>query len=356
MGVHNNLNRTATLPSAQAVAEVLRELLARAERELGDETTKKLTVLLRELMLRLPHKDFMKADLREIRRAGMAMAAGGRGKDEMRLLQTGLRAFYDLASRRGLTICNPMLEQRRASESAPTSTLIVCPKGPIVSKLIDNLGIEHDEVAVEAEPSAAIELVRWYPFRRIICWHPLAEPGIEKFLRELRTANSPSWKCACVVISDVEHLDQARRLVGHGVGRVYCEDSIPSLAPVFDEIESAELRLPIRIPLRMTGAGSGGVMLCQSENISASGLLIRTSSKLQPGQRIACEFTLPGEDRPIRSTAEVVRKTTEGRETTTGLGARFVSFDADGKRRLSAHLNAQRMDTTEAFSTTSPPC
>jgi len=82
--------------------------------------------------------------------------------------------------------------------------------------------------------------------------------------------------------------------------------------------------------------------LWQTENVSTSGLMIRTRSTLEPGTIIACEMTVPGELRPIKSHAEVVRSSDGGRDPVTGIGARFVSFEEDGQLRLISFLSSNR--------------
>jgi uncharacterized protein (TIGR02266 family) len=87
--------------------------------------------------------------------------------------------------------------------------------------------------------------------------------------------------------------------------------------------ERAEADLAVVIDVR--GESSAGVV----ENLSEGGLFVATDGVAQPGELVAVEFALPGEDASIRARAEV-RWTrgvaTDG--TSGGMGLRFVELGA----------------------------
>jgi hypothetical protein len=77
-----------------------------------------------------------------------------------------------------------------------------------------------------------------------------------------------------------------------------------------------------------------GHLVCHTENISTSGMLLRGKDDLGPGAAFEFVFTLPDETRPIHGRAEVVRQADPAREDLQGLGARFVAFADNGRERL----------------------
>jgi Tfp pilus assembly protein PilZ len=87
--------------------------------------------------------------------------------------------------------------------------------------------------------------------------------------------------------------------------------------------------------------GDGAVLrACQSENISVSGMLIRTSEEFPIGSQVRLEFALTDDDEPLVCLAEVVRYTEPVKEKIRGMGVNFLSFEDDGWSRLEGFLAA----------------
>lgn len=81
--------------------------------------------------------------------------------------------------------------------------------------------------------------------------------------------------------------------------------------------------------------------VCQIENVSPSGMLLRTNRYLPLGSVVPFTLRLPDDDTPIYGRGEVVRHTDAATETVTGVGVRFFGFDGDGSSRLEGFLRAQ---------------
>ena len=81
-------------------------------------------------------------------------------------------------------------------------------------------------------------------------------------------------------------------------------------------------------------------MVCQTENISASGMLLRTEKRYEKGTRLEFEFGLPNDHRPIVGIAEIVRHTMIGRDNVSGVGVRFLSFAGDSQRRFESYIDS----------------
>lgn len=71
-----------------------------------------------------------------------------------------------------------------------------------------------------------------------------------------------------------------------------------------------------------------------TENISTTGMLVRTDYPYRVGMQLPFELVSPSPGEPIRGVAEVVRSTQADRERCAGVGARFVSFEGSGRERL----------------------
>ena len=84
--------------------------------------------------------------------------------------------------------------------------------------------------------------------------------------------------------------------------------------------------------------GRSSLEMSQTENLSETGMLVRTGEVYPLGSRLSFEFHLGGQGQPIRGEGEVVRQTTAGRESVRGVGIRFISLERDGQARLQRFL------------------
>jgi len=80
--------------------------------------------------------------------------------------------------------------------------------------------------------------------------------------------------------------------------------------------------------------------LCRSENISATGMLVRAREDLEPGDRLTCSFYLPDGTR-IQASGEVVRAAAQGAGSDGNLyGIKFT--DLDERQRTALALFIER--------------
>jgi hypothetical protein len=86
-------------------------------------------------------------------------------------------------------------------------------------------------------------------------------------------------------------------------------------------------------------------VLCQTENLSATGVLVR-GPQLEIGTVFAFELVFKDHPTPLRGRARVVRHTNP-REPVKGFGAHFLSFDGEGRERLAEYLSSRIGDGTE---------
>lgn len=82
----------------------------------------------------------------------------------------------------------------------------------------------------------------------------------------------------------------------------------------------------------------------RATNLSLGGLYLAGTLPHPPGTRVALELRLPGEDLPLRLTAEVV----EAANRDTGMGVKFVGLDFHTRARIADYL--MRTSTRSACS------
>jgi hypothetical protein len=325
----------------ETLFDLLERYIAELRSKLGPTKANQNLGLVRELIASLSHKYLLAASWEEIKAAGRVMKAGGRSKKEMRSLQETLLDLLDEAQRAGVLLVHPLRNpgDRPASmKTTPEAALIV---GPIqedhveaIRTLLDPAGI-----AVLAEPShaAALDRIAWFPFAYIISSLPTVAPI--DYLESVRASGSLCRNAGLVLLVSDDQEEAASTFVGRGANRVVPLSGIGMQLPlVVSELGVVSERTKVSLVVE---AELGDGQRCeewQSENISATGMLLRTTSEQAEGSELVLHFNLPGDDLPIHVQAEVVRRTTFAREDFTGAGVRFLRFVGEGQHRLELFL------------------
>lgn len=114
------------------------------------------------------------------------------------------------------------------------------------------------------------------------------------------------------------------------------DDLCKKVRSVMRPSRRAHPRFIVRMAVKV---GDGAVLrACQSENMSLSGMLIRTSEKFPVGALVRLTFALPDDEEPLVCQAKVVRYTRPDIEKVRGMAVTFLSFKDEGLDRLEAFL------------------
>ncbi|MDA8083279.1 MAG: PilZ domain-containing protein [Nitrospiraceae bacterium] len=95
----------------------------------------------------------------------------------------------------------------------------------------------------------------------------------------------------------------------------------------------------VLLKVSVDGKTTGTSFFCTSQNISVSGMLLKTEKILRKGEHIACSFFLPGSER-IVAEAEVIRAS-QGSDGTWHYGIRFNSLSAVYHEAIENFVNAR---------------
>lgn len=203
---------------------------------------------------------------------------------------------------------------------------------------VERKGFFADWVQV---PRDALELLALLPFDALVLAHPLPDLTVRFLVGAIRRSESLNRTAGVVVVTGVEHADEANQLVEMGVNEVLLQDDAAEQLPrALKEITQVKPRLPLRLTSRVH-ATLGAVRvqsLCQTVNLSASGMLLRGDQVIPIGAEIGFEMQLPHEAKPIRGRARVVRHTYERKERVAGLGVAFSHFEESDELRLKVFL------------------
>ncbi len=217
---------------------------------------------------------------------------------------------------------------------------------------VEEIGLVLEGGALIAESltdaEEALELVVQLPFDVVIVGHPLPDRSTEQFLAAVRRKGSLSRDAAVLVVTEPALREEIEVLVGRGANRLLTTtEAAPLLQGLVAELLDVAPRLQLRVATKLDVNLEKGAsrLLCQTENISATGMLVRTDQEFPPGTEFRFELTLPRDDAPVRGVAEVIRHAARRRERVSGVGVRFRTFEGlDGERFAAKlrHLSAAR--------------
>ncbi len=183
-----------------------------------------------------------------------------------------------------------------------------------------------------------------HTFELIVVYHPLPDVMLEEFIATMRRQDSASARPRLFVLTEDARLEEARRHARRGPSVVLSVDETRTLIEVVESrLLSVAPRVATRLPIRLDVQLQEGtaVIKAQSEDLSGTGMLVRSDFSYPLGTKVTFEALLPGNPRPVQGQAEVVHRTLVGMERAPSLGLRFLSFRNKGLRRLRAFVRQQ---------------
>lgn len=194
---------------------------------------------------------------------------------------------------------------------------------------------------IEMAPTcrSALNLLADIPFDLVVVAHPRDDIEPREFLERLRSAESASRKAKVLLVAeDPEHAD-LRGLRAPALELVPRRDTL--LGDLTSQALEGDPRVPISVMVRLEAELPYGrsIRICQSENLSVSGMLIRTEDTLPIGTAVEAEFSLPGQSEPIEAEARVVRLTAAGE--IPGIALTFEKLRKATRNRLRGFLAAE---------------
>ena len=203
--------------------------------------------------------------------------------------------------------------------------------------------LARDAFDVDRFPSGtgALELTAQVSIEVLLVRYPLPDMDLGVFLQSVRQPDSQCLTSPILILADADADAEADSYVGRGANRMLRltdaeEELQASISGLLAVAPRKDARFLARMEIKIGGAKD--MILCQTENLSASGMLIKTDKRYDKGTQLDFEFELPGDARPIQGLAEVVRHTMVGRDQVGGIGVRFLSFHGDSQRRFENYL------------------
>lgn len=210
---------------------------------------------------------------------------------------------------------------------------------PVLAR--SHLDVQHVSLA-----STALKLVASKSPIVMIVSFPLNDLRPEEFFPRLDTCMTSLKDTKVILLADERylaqlepHLDERHVLLSPTWNPELLQSYVLSLLPTQPTEPRAAKRLILKLEVEM---GNGPrLRLCQSDNISETGMLVRTSFLLPVGTQVRIAITLPSQPQPVQATAEIVRHTDPDREKISGLGLRFRQFKGQGLEALKEYIFTQ---------------
>ena len=224
------------------------------------------------------------------------------------------------------------------------SILVVGLERKLFEEIDPLLNRSHLTVDRVARGKSGLALCEAVPFDLIIAVDPLPDIEITEFLTAVRMKGMPTATSHLLALGVGERLDVLR---GHAPGKDSVVLAVTEPRAVLEEVAARLLgvapRSAIRFLVRLrVGLATGEqTIMCQTDNVSLHGMLVRTSSPLPVGTRLGFEYNLPGDRHPVQGEAEVVRHTAPQIGEVPGMGLRSLALKGDGSARLKAFLRKQ---------------
>ncbi len=209
-----------------------------------------------------------------------------------------------------------------------------------VSRLLAECGIASERMAWEHR---IFEHVFEKHFDVIVIGFPVPGADFGRFLSSVRSRNSKCLRAGLILIARQGSVEEAVSFIGRGINRVLME-STPDMTLLenINELMHVKTRVPLRTAARIVADIERGpkFSLCQTENLSETGMLLRGWNHLPVGFTFDFELDLPGEDEPLRGRATVARVTTDARENFEGIGVSFESLDPSSEGKIENFISS----------------
>jgi hypothetical protein len=175
-------------------------------------------------------------------------------------------------------------------------------------------------------------------FDLVMVAEPVSDPPLGELLEALRKMRRAEH--VLVAVAAAELASVRAKLGERSELAVLVKDPTRLLEEVASRLLGVAHRVSTRmmVKLEVQVAATRSRVLLQTENVSDTGMLLRTDQVQPIGTLVNLEFQLPEDRNPVTGQAEVVRHTMTGVEKVTGMAVRYLGFRGDGKQRLEAYL------------------
>ena len=219
-----------------------------------------------------------------------------------------------------------------------TKVLVAVSDRDVISVLEPLLARESLEYSQVANGEACLVLASTTPYDLILAHLPLIDMSAPTLLSGLQAPGSPSHGARVLLLSTGGQAAAIAALRPVQLDSVKLTDSIAAFRTAVAEALGVALRASARtlVNLHVDVDDSRATRVYETENLSTSGMLLRTGHPLAVGTEFAFDLCLSEPDLVLQGKGRVVRHTVPDHEKVFGMGVRFE--DLDGEAATDLHL------------------
>ena len=224
--------------------------------------------------------------------------------------------------------------------TAPRRVLAAALPADLMAQLAPALERSDFDLNRVASYASARELARLISFDVLLVGYDDAENALA-LLDSVRELESESRDSRALVFAAPAALASAKRALEGRVEQVLSSaGGSVELQEAVLELLRERVRLSTRVLARLTVRIAEGAsrFVCQTRDLSRSGMLAITDSRYPVGAAVQFVLNFPDGAEELAGDAEVVRHAAPPRDPVTGLGLRFLRFRPGDELRLAAFL------------------
>jgi CheY-like chemotaxis protein len=171
----------------------------------------------------------------------------------------------------------------------------------------------------------------------------LPDEGVDAVgaLAHIRGEGRPCARGIFILLTTAARIEEYRPHLGRGLNAILPETATPAAleAEITRQVQVLP-RLDTRCAVRMKAELKGGPAgICQTRDLSASGMFLICRGGRAVGESIRFELILPSTRIPLAGTGMVVRQAVPGRERYEGFAVAFTSFAPGSREALRGFLD-----------------
>lgn len=230
--------------------------------------------------------------------------------------------------------------------------LVIVPHPELYLKLEPILKRDTIEVSRSANATSSLILATNVVYDLIVAEYPLPDLSIADFLGILKAPTLPSADTQILLITQEDQIeavtqhtqtDDRVQVVPSRSSAQFLHSALAgSLVGVADRKAS---RLMVQFEAKL---GAGKLMrICQTSNVSESGLMIHTTRLIPVETEMDVSFYLPGDHRPIDGKVRVVRHSDPQREENVGMGVEFVRLPQPARDKIRDFVDGKLIESED---------
>jgi CheY-like chemotaxis protein len=188
--------------------------------------------------------------------------------------------------------------------------------------LLSRATVEFSQVA---NGEACVVLASTSPYDLILAQLPLMDMSAPQLLTSLRAYGSPSLEARILLLASSGQAQAAEALRYRGIDKVALSASMDEFRNSVAKALGIALRSSTRVlvNLHVDLGDSLSTQVYETENLSRTGMLVRTAHPLAVGTEFEFDICLAAPESVLQGTGYVVRHTVPDRESVHGMGVEF---------------------------------